>query len=112
VDWGPPYVRNTEICGFRLDSVLLNEGSVLDPCMRCVTPDRLCTPLGGNLFDSRSCVTDSDKVPPFYRILRVGKHPSCFCAGGSGFECGNGDRLRGLGYFFFIRDFVSPSRQL
>jgi len=30
---------------FRLDSVLPNEGSVLDPCVRCVSnPDRLCTP--------------------------------------------------------------------
>jgi len=96
----------------RLDSVLLNEGTVLDTCMRCVSNPRpvMCA-TSSNLFDSRSCVIDSDTVPPFYRILRFSKHPSCFCAGGSGLECGNGDRLRGLGYFF-IRDFVSHSRQL
>jgi len=87
---------------YRFDSFLLKEGSVLDPCMTCVSnPRPVMYATSSNLFDSRSCVIDSDTVPRFYQILRFSKYPPCFCAGGSGFECGNGDRLRGLGYFFF-----------
>ena len=90
------------VSSFRLDSVLLNEGSVLDPCVRCVSnPRPVMYATSSNLFDSRSYVIDSDTLPRFCRTLRFSKQPSCFCAGGSGFECGNGDRLRRLGYFFF-----------
>jgi len=93
---------------FRLDSVLLKEGSVLEPCMRCVSnPRPVMYATSSNVFVSRSYVIHSDTLQRFYRTLRFSKQLSCFCAGGSGFECGNGDRLRGL-FFFSVISSVPP----
>jgi len=91
VDRGPPDIRNPKICcGFSQTGFHSSERrQCFGSCMRCVSnPRPVMYATSSNLFVSCSYVIDSDTLSRFYRTLRFSKQPSCFCAGGSGFECG------------------------